>query len=564
MSPSYSYSHSTSPPTSNCKEMRARSAIALLGLVLGGTGIGFSALLITGRLFDLALSPLFAIDAAINALAAAASSSLSASSGKSQTVGASPINEGALGSEPLRWHADRPATNQSDGNAHVDIPSPSPPFVTDIWDLTINFTDFVQREAIENAEALKHVQHPAADNATDVTPSEKALHWGNMALTGLCIGDGRCLTFSRIWFTRKATPTGGKAGNPDYSYLHVVERDEKMRAIPGTSRTINIPFGPAANDEDCCKGPEDARAFVGPCGSPLLVFNMDVPHRAAKGKLAIKSNVRAMHLYNHSSGDIVQLQIEGREKSKFEKNWTPFTHKGTIQFACSLAPLQTLRLDNPSKGTCTLVCIESDEKPQTLRMGTQFIELKDEPGTFLSLARVVGHATPKLRLVGGQRIYRPVFVLMKARDDNQFSIRFISGLVLFGERFFLSPFGSNGERKELTLGGTNIVVPSGLWKWDEENNESVFSVYTQDTHDFALRVEGLHAAVKRILSGNSTGLSPFLAIMTASAYGRSFAASTIATGGKSETSSRLACHSLGVKRNNVLMSYRVHFGDGLN
>ena len=411
--------------------MRARSAIALLGLVLGGTGIGFSALLITGRLFDLALSPLFAIDAEINALAAAASSSLSVSSGKSQTIGASPINEEALGSEPLRWHADRPATNQSDGNVHVDIPSPSPPFVTDIWDLTINFTDFVQREAIENAKELEYVQYPTIDNATEIAPSEKALHWGNMALTGLHVGDGRYLTFSRIWFTRKATPIGEKAGNPDYSYLHVVERDEEMRAIPGTKRIINIPFGPAANNEDCCKGPEDARAFIGPCGSPLLVFNMDVPHRVAKGQLAIKSNIRAMHLYNHSSGDIVQLQIEGGGKSKFEKNWTPFTYNGAIHFAYSLAPLQILRLDNPSEGICKFVYIESEEKPQTLRMGTQFIELKDEPGTFLSLARVVGHATPKGKLIGGQRIYRPVFVLMKARDDNQFSIRFISGLVFF-------------------------------------------------------------------------------------------------------------------------------------
>ena len=88
-------------------------------------------------------------------------------------------------------------------------------------------------------------------------------------------------------------------------------------------------------------------------------------------------------------------------------------------------------------------------------------------------------------------------------------------------------------RKELTLRGTNIVVPSGLWKWDEEDDASVFSVYTQDTHNFALRVEGLHAAVKRILSGNSTGLSPFSAINMASEYGRGFAASTIATGGKS-------------------------------
>ena len=510
--------------------MRARSAIALLGLALGGTGIGFS-FLITGRLFDLALSP-STIDAAINAVVAV-SSSLHVPDNKPLTISASSIDEEAMGPEPLlHWHADRPeAKNQSDGNVHVDIPSP--PFVTDIWDLTINFTDFVQREGIANAKELEYVQYPTIDNATEIDPSEKALHWGNMALTGLYIGDGRYLTFSRIWFTRKATPIGGKARNPDYSYLHVVERDEKMREISGTSRIINIPFGPAANDEDCCKGPEDARAFIGPCGSPLLVFNMDVPHKFTQGQLAIKTNIRAMHLYNHSSGDIVQLQIEGGGKSKFEKNWTPFTYNGAIHFAYSLAPLQILRLDNPSEGICKFVYIESEEKPQTLRMGTQFIELKEAPGTFLSLARVVGHATPKGRLVGGERIYRPVFVLMEAGADDEFSIQFISGLVLFGERFFFSPFGSNGGRKELTLRGTNIVVPSGLWKWDEEDDASVFSVYTQDTHNFALRVEGLHAAVKRILSGNSTGLSPFSAINMASEYGRGFAASTIATGGKS-------------------------------
>ena len=105
--------------------------------------------------------------------------------------------------------------------------------------------------------------------------------------------------------------------------------------------------------------------------------------------------------------------------------------------------------------------IESEEKPQTLRMGTQFIELEDALGTFLSLARSRrprGNNT----LIGRKRIYRPVFVLMKAGDDNQFSIRFISGLVLFGERFFLSLFGSNVERNELTLLDANIVVPSSL------------------------------------------------------------------------------------------------------
>ena len=514
--------------------MCARSAIALFGLAAGGIGIGFS-FLITGRLFDLSPST---IDAAINALAAASSSSLmSVPNANSQIISASlaiPISEVTLGPEPLHWCADREATNQSDWNAHVDnnvdVPSSSasPPFVTDIWDLTINFTHFVQRDAIQNAEALKYVQYPA-DNATAISPAEKALHWGNMALTGLYIGDGRYLTFSRIWFTKAATPIGKKAGNPNYSYVHAVERDENMRAIPGTSRIVDIPFGPADDEQDCCKGPEDARAFLGPCGSPFLVFNMEVPH-AAKGQLAIKTKIRAMHLYNHSSGDIVQLQIEGGGKSKFEKNWIPFIYNGAIHFAYSLAPLQILRLDNPSEGACTFVYVESEEKPQTLRIGTQFTELEGAPGTFLSLARVVGHATQKGKLIGGERIYRPVFVLMKAGADNKFSIRFISGLVLFGERFFLSPFGLKRERKELLLRETNVVVPSGLWKSDEEKDESVFSVYSQDTHNFALRIEGLHAAVKRILSGNSTGLSPFSAINMTSEYGRNFGASTIAKG----------------------------------
>ena len=181
-----------------------------------------------------------------------------------------------------------------------------------------------------------------------------------------------------------------------------------------------------------------------------------------------------------------------------------------------------LRLDNPSDGLCKTVYIESENTSKLkLRMGTQFIELKNQPRTFLSLARVVGQAPPPGKLVGGERIYRPVFVLMKA-GDNEFSITFISGLVLFGERFFLPPFGSQRERNELTLREMNIVVPSGLWRWNEEADEAIFSIYTQDTHNFALRVEGLHAAAKRLLSGNSTGLSAFSAINMASEYGRSF------------------------------------------
>ena len=542
--------------------MRARSAIALLGLAVGGTGIG-SSFLLTGRLFDLAAptSSTRTVDAAIHALAAAvASSALSISGAKSHIVGTSSgfsTNEATLGPEPLHWHADRAAKNKSDGNVdNVDTRSitsstspPPPPFVTDIWDLTINFTDFVQKEAIEYAKELEYVHYHGTDNATKTAPAEKALHWGNMALTGLDLGDGRYLTFSRIWFTTKATPVGQKPGNPNYSYLHTVERDEKMRAIPGTSRIINVPFGPAANEEDCCKGPEDARAFVGPCGSPLLVFNMEVPHTVAKGQLAIKKKIRAMHLYNHSSGDIVQLhpegvsvpnamakgrlgssnkiipqlQYDGVKEPTFQKNWVPFLLNRKIHFAYSLAPLHILRLDNPSDGLCKTIYREPENTPaQKLRMGTQFIELKSQPGTFLSLARVVGRAPPPGKLVGGERIYRPVFLLMKASADNKFSITFISGLVLFGERFFLPPFGSQREREGLTLRETNVVVPSGLWKWNEEADEAIFSIYTQDTHNFALRLEGLHAAAKRILSGNSTGLSAFSAINMASEYGRGF------------------------------------------
>ena len=558
--------------------MRARSAIALLGLAVGGTGIG-SSFLLTGRLFDLApTSSTRTIDAAINALAAVASSALSVSDAKSQTVGPSSelsINDATLGPEPLlHWHADRPAKNSSDGNVDASSPT-SPPFVTDIWDLTINFTDFVQKEAIENTKELEYIEYPIVDNATEISPSQKALHWNNMALTGLYLGNGRYLTFSRVWFTTKATPVGQKAGNPDYSYLHTVERDEKMRAIPGTSRIVNIPFAPLANKEDCCKGPEDARAFIGPCRSPLLVFNMDVPYRIAKGQLAIKKKIRAMHLYNHSSGDVVQLRPGGEsvptalhvakgrlgssdniaqaqtdelKPSDFEKNWTPFLFNNKIHFAYSLAPLHIVRLDNPSDGLCKTVYIESENTSKLkLRMGTQFIELKSQPGTFLSLARVVGRAPPPGKLVGGERIYRPVFLLMKASEDNQFSITFISGLVLFGERFFLAPFGSQREREELTLRETNVVVPSGLWKWNEEVDEAIFSVYTQDTHNFALRVKGLHAAAKRILSRNSTGLSAFSAINMASEYGRSFGSGAKTTGGQSGNS-RIRVKGMSVRK----------------
>lgn len=336
---------------------------------------------------NLNLSPSI-IDAAIHAVVAASSSlHVSNIDTEPHIISAPSIKEGSPGPEPLlHWHADRPATNQGDdGNTNVDIPSH--PFVTDIWDLTINFTDFVRREAIENAEALQYVQYPTNgnDNAASISPAEKALHWNNMALTGLHVGDGRYLTFSRIWFTKKATPIGGKAGNLNYSYIHVVERDEKMRAIPGTSRIVNIPFGPAADEEDCCQGPEDARAFVGPCGSPLLVFNMDVPDLSTKGQLAIETKIRAMHLYNHSSGDIVQLQIEGGVKSTFEKNWTPFIHNGTIHFAYSLAPLQILRLGNPSDGICKFVYVESEEKPQICEWGRSSSSWEMTQGLFFRL-----------------------------------------------------------------------------------------------------------------------------------------------------------------------------------
>ena len=94
--------HSSIAPPNN-KKMRARSAIALLGLIFGGTGIGFSFVVTNGHVFDLLtrnLSP-STIDAAISAMVAA-SSSLHVSQihdAEPLIIGTPSIKEGTLGGE---------------------------------------------------------------------------------------------------------------------------------------------------------------------------------------------------------------------------------------------------------------------------------------------------------------------------------------------------------------------------------------------------------------------------------------------------------------------------------
>jgi len=119
-------------------------------------------------------------------------------------------------------------------------------------------------------------------------------------------------------------------------------------------------------------GPQDSRVFVLK-NEIWIVFNM-----------LCADGFRRMHLYNVTKDDhnAIPLIINGKDKSRTEKNWTPLIFNNEIYFIYSFSPLILLNCD-PHSGNCKVFYSNNNQPKQYFRGGSPAIAFdKNNPNHF--------------------------------------------------------------------------------------------------------------------------------------------------------------------------------------
>ena len=151
-----------------------------------------------------------------------------------------------------------------------------------------------------------------------------------------------------------------RVGHYGQSYVAVQRYDDKWNAL---TRPRLLPIITADNEVmKMDTGPQDARVFIFK-GHVWAVFNM-----------LCKDGFRRMHLYNITGlGNAIPLRIDGKDRSRTEKNWTPFVFNNKLFFIYYFQPLVILQLEVET-GRCSVVFSSEEPRRGELRGGSPALQ----------------------------------------------------------------------------------------------------------------------------------------------------------------------------------------------
>ena len=196
------------------------------------------------------------------------------------------------------------------------------------------------------------------------------------------------------------------------SYTMTTVVDDAFQIIGG--RPVLVPGIPLDSTQRSGNywGTEDARAFINPAGSTMLIYNR-----------RDDENWRRLYLFDTESGIEVRLSDMGE---KTNKNWTPLLYKSSNELVLvyTMQPVRLIQC-NVHSGDCHFIAIEDthffNKEVADLRGGTPFYHYRDN--YYYSFART---RDPSDKICQGA-YYRPVFTIIEfTKEDNKFTPVFIS------------------------------------------------------------------------------------------------------------------------------------------
>jgi hypothetical protein len=155
-----------------------------------------------------------------------------------------------------------------------------------------------------------------------------------------------------------------RPGRHGQSYIAIQHFDDDWNAKSLPKLLPIITANPETLKMDT--GPQDARIFVFR-GHIWVVFNM-----------LCGDGYRRMHIYSVTGGrNTIPIRIDGQDRSKAEKNWTPFVFNEELFFIYYFAPLVILRCD-VSTGNCVVVFSNNETRNSYLRGGSPALQTAED------------------------------------------------------------------------------------------------------------------------------------------------------------------------------------------
>jgi hypothetical protein len=222
-------------------------------------------------------------------------------------------------------------------------------------------------------------------------------------------------------------------------------------------------------------GPEDPRIVIEdvPDAEPVIVFSMLVPVSESK------EWKRVMHNFRPFTNVTTVLTIRGTERSRREKNWSPFflstnsrKLSSVIHFVWRHAPLTILKC-HMEDGMCDIV-YEQEMAPKlaakvvqgvaNLRGGTQLIPIPRKSAdsgavqAFIAVPR--HHVSPKPLPECDKPAYRPELAVL-VTNTTHFYFAYISAPIDFGSDMVLS-----ASQLADSCGTGRIIIATSIARWE--------------------------------------------------------------------------------------------------
>ncbi|RLV89755.1 Beta-mannosyltransferase 6 [Spathaspora sp. JA1] len=209
-----------------------------------------------------------------------------------------------------------------------------------------------------------------------------------------------------------------------------------------------------------------------------------------------------------------ELVIEGRDRNKVEKNWTPFIdpaerspYDSHINIVYDWENLQVLQcqltnITSDSFSNCKVIFnTPGKQKVGPIRGGTELIPISTViPGTSDTMIPTwIGFLRTHIRRCGcGREMYRPHLVVFH-RNGNNFRVSHISSSIGFD----VPLISARNKDRLCTKGDPNILMPNGIstWEYDKETDTDYLSLSLSrgDQENLILNIKNLGKLVEEDL-----------------------------------------------------------------
>nr|WOG36253.1 uncharacterized protein [Candida metapsilosis] len=368
------------------------------------------------------------------------------------------------------------------------------------------------------------------------------------------------LMVSRLLFTQTA-----RKANPQISLLYAQIYDENWQELTNVDlvlpiiddygerkyesvnfpRVMSIPF--YHNSKKTKKrwyGPEDTRILLSKNEygdeEPMIIFNsfhrqvLEAAEDANGEKKPVKYGFyRSMfmgYLFRYQRGKlnvdagqdrrasetrynkVVELRIEGQERQKIEKNWTPFINpserKSSVLKGADEHMYIVYQWDNLKILKCELANAKQDSKCQIVykqdskdgdakvgpvRGGTELIPIKAKSKSNLDQVWI-GFLRAHIDKCGcGKAMYRPNFIVL-GEKNGQFKLSYLSSSISFN----MAVDGWKYADVQCARRDPNVLIPNGISMYEPKKDYLSLTLSVADKNDNLVHVSGIKKLVDEL------------------------------------------------------------------